>query len=338
LDKNFSRSRIAFLLVGVPILIIAIAIFVFIKRPSDYAVGSARTPILITVSNGENGSAIAQDLANRGVVLKAKNLVTKIIADRRALGIAPGIHRIDTHIPSDLAITELLDQKRIVDSIKILPGTTESDVLALLHHATSLLQKDDLNTITPALANAQNSLEGQLAPEQYSFQPGTTTGQALSTMVKNFSTEISSTKIMAGYQNFTPYELLIVASLVQIEADPADYPKAAEVIYNRLKLGMPLQLNSTVQYAQGLRGQIGLSSAATKIDSPYNTYIHLGLPPTPIDNPTVAAINGALTPALGDFLYFITVKPHDTRFTNDYSIFQKWVELYNQNVVAGAFK
>lgn len=325
--------------IGVIVVVsVFIAVLLLTTKPKDYMAGTAGAPVLITVSNGESGSAIAQDLASKSVVLKASTLIVKIIASKTAVGIAPGIHRIDTHIPSDLAITELLDQKRIVDSINVLPGSTESDVLKLLHAASSLKQDDQLSTLKPVFANGNNSLEGQIAPEQYSFQPGTTTGQALSIMIKSFSDEIAQTKIQSGYLKYQPYQLLIVASLLQIEADPGDYAKAARVIYNRLHIGMPLQLNSTVQYAVGLRGQIGLSTASTRIQSPYNTYLHVGLPPTPISNPSVPAISGALNPAPGNWLYFITVKPHDTRFTDSYSTFQKWVVLYNTNVAAGDFK
>lgn len=322
----------------ISIVVVFIIAVLTLTKPKDFPAGQPRSAVLITVQNGESGTAIAQDLAAKSVVLKASTLIAKIIASSSAVGIAPGIHRIDTHIPSELAITELLDQKRIVDSINVLPGSTVADVLKELHGASSLKQDDSLSKIIPAFSNARNSLEGQLAPKQYSYSPGTTTGQALSSMVKSFSEEISGTKIQSGYEHFDAYQVLTIASLIQIEADPQDYGKAARVIYNRLRIGMPLQLNSTVAYAQGLRGQIGLSIKATKIASPYNTYLNVGLPPTPISNPSVEAITDALTPEVGNWLYFITVKPHDTRFTSDFSLFQKWVTLYNQNVKAGLFK
>ena len=319
------------------VLVFLIVVLTF-SKPKDFSPGQAKTPVLVTVTNGESGTGIAQDLAAKGVVLKASTLIAKIIASSTAVGIAPGIHRIDTHIPSELAITELLDQKRIVDSINVLPGSSEKDVLKLLHSATSLKQADNLPKIIPALSNPLNSLEGQIAPEQYSFAPGTSTEEALASMVKSFASEIGGTKIHTGYQQFSAYQVLIIASLIQIEADPQDYSKAARVIYNRLRIGMPLQLNSTVAYAQDLRGQIGLSTEATKIASPYNTYLNIGLPPTPISNPSLEAINSALSPADGDWIYFITVKPHDTRFTSSFTIFEQWVAIYNQNVKAGLFK
>jgi UPF0755 protein len=304
---------------------------------SDYPPNVAGPDVRIVVSTGESGTAIAQDLASQHVIAKASTMIDKLIK-RKIVGIAPGIHLIQSVIPSDVAITQLLDQKRIIDSVYVLPGSTFNDILRELHLVTSLTHDDSLTTISPVIANDAHSLEGQLAPVQYSFQPGTTTHDALVAMVKSFGDEVSATSLTHGFGKYSAYQVLTIASMVQIEADPADYGKVARVIYNRLNIGMPLQLNSTVQYALNLRGQIGLSIKSTKYPSPYNTYLHTGLPPTPISNPSIAAINGSLHPESGDWLYFITVAPHDTRFTSSFSTFENWVALYNQNVAAGAFK
>ena len=333
-QRNLITAFIVLLLLLVTLIVQRIMV---LNGSADYPKGTPGHLVSITITKGETGTAIAEDLAAEHVVEKASTLIKKLIAGH-IVGIAPGVHLIQSVIPSDQAISELLDQKRIVDSIYVLPGSTEADILKELHLVTSLTQSDSLNTLQPLFANPSNSLEGQLAPLQYSFAPNTTTHDALAEMLKSFSDEVSATKLAQGYEHFTPYEVLTVASLVQIEADPADYAKVARVIYNRLSIGMPLELNSTVQYALGLRGQIGLSIKATKVDSPYNTYLHTGLPPTPISNPSIAAITGALNPEPGDWLYFITVKPHDTRFTNNFNTFENWFTLYKQNVATGAFK
>ena len=183
-----------------------------------------------------------------------------------------------------------------------------------------------------------HSLEGEIYPAQYSFPPGTSTVEALQLMVDKFGSTIESRGLNQNLGKFTPYQVLTIASMIQIEGDPSDYPKVAQVIYNRLKIGMPLQLNSTVQYAANLRGRIQLSKAATNIDSPYNTYKLLGLPPTPICNPSDLAISAARNPAPGNWLYFITVKRGDTRFTDSYSTFQQWETEYHQNLAKGLFK
>jgi UPF0755 protein len=93
-----------------------------------------------------------------------------------------------------------------------------------------------------------------------------------------------------------------------------------------------------VQYAANLRGKITLSNKATKLNSPYNTYKYLGLPPTPIANPSLKAIEATLKPISGDWLYFITVAPRDTRFTKDFAEFSDWNTEFNNNVAAGKFK
>jgi len=101
---------------------------------------------------------------------------------------------------------------------------------------------------------------------------------------------------------------------------------------------MALQLNSTIQYANNSRGNIMLTLKETRINSPFNTYKRVGLPPTPISNPSTAAVKASLNPAPGDWLYFITVAPRDTRFTKDFAEFSKWNTEFNKNVAAGKFK
>jgi UPF0755 protein len=131
---------------------------------------------------------------------------------------------------------------------------------------------------------------------------------------------------------------LTIASIVQAEGGEKDFAKVSQVIRNRLKIGMPLQMDATVHFVKKLRGQIFLSSQSTLINSPYNTYKKYGLPPGPIGSPGVAAMTAALQPASGDWLYFVTVAPGDTRFTNSFEEFNTWKALYVKNRKAGAFK
>jgi UPF0755 protein len=129
-----------------------------------------------------------------------------------------------------------------------------------------------------------------------------------------------------------------VASIAEAEGDPQEYAKIARVIYNRLKINMPLQMNSTIDFAEKRRGNIRMSYKQLALNSKYNTYLYRGLTPTPIGNPGEAAMKAAVSPASGDWLYFITVKPKDTRFTNSYPEFSKWVIEFRKNEDAGLFK
>ncbi len=105
-----------------------------------------------------------------------------------------------------------------------------------------------------------------------------------------------------------PYEVVIVASLIQAETNrKQDYAKVARVIYNRLNHGMRLQFDSTLKYALARNGSVFTSDSVRKTPGPYNTYLNKGLPPTPINSPTEDQLRAALNPAQGSWLYFVTI-------------------------------
>jgi len=182
------------------------------------------------------------------------------------------------------------------------------------------------------------ALEGVLFPAQYSFADGTSQVEALQSMVNRFNQVVSNLEFVDPAGKLSTQQLVTLASLVQAEGDIKDFAKISRVIRNRLAIGMPLQLDSTVHYLKNTRGQIYLSNKSTKLKSPYNTYQNYGLPPAPIGNPGLAALNAAIAPANGDWLFFITVAPGDTRFTKSISEFNGWKVLYQKNRRAGAFE
>jgi len=114
---------------------------------------------------------------------------------------------------------------------------------------------------------------------------------------------------------------------------PNDFAKVARVIYNRLDAEMPLQLDSTVSYALGIN-DILLNEEQLSTESPYNTYLNAGLPPTPINSPGEAAIDAALAPASGKWLYFVTVDPEAgiTKFTKSYDKFLQLKAQFQANL------
>ena len=124
---------------------------------------------------------------------------------------------------------------------------------------------------------------------------------------------------------------------MQAEADTKDFAKVSRVIRNRLEKGMPLQMDSTVHYLKKVRGKIFLSTASTLLKSEYNTYRRYGLPPGPIGNPGSAAMAAAVNPEPGDWIFFITVAPGDTRFTSTIDQFNLWKAEYKKNLRAGVF-
>jgi len=333
------RARRATWAVAVLLASFLVGTFTLIHKNDDFPTGQAGPRVDISVSSGATGSAIASLLAKAGVVKSATRFVAEELKNPKSQGISPGIHSIESHVPSSLALSEMLDPKFVRGLIRVGEASTVQDVLSALKSAPTISfnYTPQATFKLPAFVPTK-SLEGILAPADYAFANGTTATKALQSMIEKFSQNVGSDGLLAGFERYNAYQVLTVASMIQIEGDPVDYPKVAAVIYNRLRIGMALQLNSTVQYAAHLRGKIALSSSATQIASPYNTYRNVGLPPTPISNPSLAAISAALHPASGDWLYFITVQPHDTRFTNSYPEFEAWVSLYNKNLRTGAFK
>lgn len=321
---------------GALILLLAGAVFATTRSTYEFAENTAGSEVVISIAPGESGSSIAIKLEKLGVVQRASKFVALARSNQRAMQISAGEHRIQSHLTTKRALEQLLDPLRLGNLNLVKEGSTVSDVIKLLKSDKNIIFEPI--KISPAIANRRSSLEGQLFPATYTFPTGTHLNNALKAMVNNFAKQSLKAGLSQGYKKYSPYEVLTIASMVQIEGDAKDYDKVAGVIYNRLKIGMPLQLNSTVQYALNLRGRIFLSTKATQTVSPYNTYRNVGLPPTPISNPGSQAIYAALNPAIHDYLYFITVKPRDTRFTKSFEEFQKWVLEYNSNLKAGLFR
>ncbi|MBO8195853.1 endolytic transglycosylase MltG [Streptomyces oryzae] len=179
-------------------------------------------------------------------------------------------------------------------------------------------------------ASAKGNPEGYLYPSTYVVRPETTPTSLVKSMTKKARARQDATAGAHGYDTLT------IASIIQAEADnPADMAKVSRVIQNRLKRDMPLQMDSTINYALH-RSTLNTSHADTRVNSPYNTYRFKGLPPSPINNPGPDALEAARHPASGDWLYFVTVKPGDTRFTDDYEQHKKWVEEFNAEQANGA--
>ncbi|MCH0539995.1 endolytic transglycosylase MltG [Streptomyces sp. MUM 203J] len=175
--------------------------------------------------------------------------------------------------------------------------------------------------------------EGFLFPATYPIDDTTTPEGLLRYMVSTAVERFGSDRITKGVQrnDHSLYETVAIASIVQAEADTAeDMGKVARVIHNRLALGMALQMDSTLNYALN-RSTLDTSHADTRIDSPYNTYARTGLPPTPIGNPGEAAMHATIAPTPGDWLYFVTVRPGDTRFTDSYAEQTRNVAEFNEH-------
>jgi UPF0755 protein len=293
--------------------------------------------VSISIPTGATGTEIAKLLNAAGVVASVESFFRAAVANPKAATIAPGTHSLSLKINGKTALEQLLDPKRITDLIKIAEGAWNSEVFTELAATQTWAEDPAQSAKSVALPKGITALEGVLFPAQYSFAEGTSQVAALQSMVDKFGQVLSTLDFVDPAGELSTQQLITLASLVQAEGDTKDFAKISRVIRNRLAIDMPLQLDSTVHYLRNTRGQIFLSNQSTKLKSPYNTYQNYGLPPAPIGNPGLAALKAAIAPVNGDWLFFITVAPGDTRFTKSISEFNGWKSLYQKNREAGAF-
>jgi UPF0755 protein len=313
----------------------------FYPRAIDYAEGNAGAEVVALIPTGASGSDVAHILVRDKVVLSWQAFINRAAGDPRSTQIQPGAHRISTHLSAKVALEQLLDRSRMVGLINIPEGTRAANILKIL--AKSGLGRRDLESAFAAArvptGYAAPSVEGYLFPASYSFAPGTSAVKIFQAMLGRFQSEATSLNLAtrASALHLKPGEIVTIASLVQGEGGPGDFGKIARVILNRLADGMKLRLDTTVLYALNVAGRINVRDADLLVSSKYNTYKYPGLPPGPIGSPGRQALLGALNPTPGPWLYFITVRPGDTRFTASESEFFKWKSEYEKNYAAGAF-
>jgi len=294
--------------------------------------------ITLEIPNGATGSQIASILFESGVVKSSQAYFRVAVADARSQKVAPGSHRLTLKISARQALDQLLDPDRIPNLIRVTEGAWKSEVIKSFIAYGYTKQEVSNAFASLKLPQGFSNSEGLIFPAQYSFPQGTSAQAAAQSMIDRFSDDSYGAKLLQGNKNFSAQKLLIIASIIQAESTNADFSKVSRVIYNRLKIGMPLQMDSTVHFIMQARGDIFLSRKSTMLNSPYNTYRKYGLPPGPICSPGAKAIKAALEPIDGDWLYFITVAPGDTRFTSSLDEFNTWKAIYTKNRKAGLFK
>jgi UPF0755 protein len=330
-------------LAGVAAALVIIALIHLVKpgvsSVADFpCLQSSTTSATIDVRSGETGSEIANELFEKGVIASSEAFFRLAVSDPRSQRIAPGLHKVDLRICAKDALEQLLDSKRIGNLLTINEGAWNSEVrksLVSIGYSPGEISQAFARVSVPA---PFKTLEGLLFPAQYSFDTSTPVNEILKAMIDRGKSELDRSGIAQGSNEFSSVQLLTIASLVQAEGDTKDFAKISQVVRNRLAKGMPLQFDSTVHYIKQSRGSVFLSTQSTFINSPYNTYRRYGLPPGPINNPGFDAMYAATHPEKGAWLFFITVAPGDTRFTDSIDQFNSWKVLYKKNLKAGKFR
>ena len=338
--RNSKRSRLRYLVTvfGVILalgLLAPRAISMFSSAPDFPGPGSGS--VQLQIEPGATLAKIGNDLKDLGVVASVDGFISAASKIPESANISPGSYNLLKEMKSSDAIFALLDPaNRVVTKVVIPEGKRTSWTVAALVEATGIPATE----FEAAIANANNlglpeyadgNIEGFLFPATYEFAPGTTATQMITAMLEKFNSEAVRIDLEARAKAMgkTPYEIVTIASLLEVEGHPRDFTKVAQVVYNRLAEPMRLQFDSIVNYGLG-KTDVILTTQLLNTDTPYNSYLRDGLPPTPIDGPGAQALEAALNPEPGDWLYFITVdlNTQETKFTRSYSEFLRYKDEF----------
>ena len=290
--------------------------------PDDFP-GPGTGSVTVKIPEGASGRKIGQILADAGVVKSAKSFVEAANKDLKAQRIQAGTYEMRLKMSSAGAIAWLADPKNLQFTKFTVPeGKRLTEIVDII--AKAGISKADLQAAlkdpdalgVPEWAKGHKGLkfplEGLLFPATYKVEPDDTAVTVLSEMVQGTVDAIAQAGVPAGQE----WKVLTEASIIQAEGGNAeDFPKIARVFDNRIAKGMKFQLDSTVSYATQ---RFGITTTQKERDtpSPYNTYYYKGWPVGPICNPGAEAIDAAMNPAKGTWLYFVTVNPStgETKF------------------------
>jgi UPF0755 protein len=271
----------------------------------------AGLPVDFTVQPGEGSRQIGRRLEEAGVVDSGGRF--RAVASARGLdgALQPGEYRLETGMEVDSVIDLLVRGSNLGTPFTVPEGFTVDQIVDRIA-ATKRFSKATIQKalVSPSLEvpfrpAGVKTLEGLLFPQTYRIERNATATSVLQQMLDQLDNVMARFDQTATPRHLSPYQVLIIASMVEREAKvPEDRPKIARVIYNRLARREPLQIDATVQYALGA-SKPRLSTKDLQVASPYNTYLHSGLPPTPIASPGQASIEAAMEPASGPWLFYV---------------------------------
>ncbi|HLT62335.1 MAG TPA: endolytic transglycosylase MltG [Microlunatus sp.] len=299
----------------------------------DYP-GPGGDAVTVTIEEGSSLDQIGGTLREADVIKSTEAWDKAAGSEPRARGIQAGKYRMRKQMKARDAMTLLVNpgESRIRAQFRVTEGLRLSEQIDALVKGTKISKKDFEKALKKPKdlglpSYAKNNPEGVLFPETYELVESATATSVLKQMTAQYAKVTKDIDLAdrAKAIGRKPYEVLIVASILEKEVrKPEDRPKAARVIYNRLAKKWPLGLDSTVLYATNSTSAV-TTPKQRESKSPYNTYKKKGLPPGPISAPGKAALEAALNPADGPWMYFVTVNldTGETKFVETEAEFEK---------------
>jgi UPF0755 protein len=266
------------------------------------------------IARGETAGAVARRLQDAGIIRSALAFEFVLYENEKENALQSGTYTVSSALsPRDLArLFEKAPGEQAV--LRVIDGWRLTEIAAAVNKAFPSITKEefiaaavvgDRKNIVLTGMDPKTPLEGFLFPDTYFMRPDVSAAQIIDTLLDNFERRAGITlRTAAAERTVSIVDLVKLASIVEREArDRSESPLIASVYTNRLRIGMKLDADPTIQYAKGNWQELTLEDL--KLDSPYNTYQVAGLPPTPICSPGQAALEGAAKPADTPYLYFV---------------------------------
>jgi UPF0755 protein len=300
---------------------------------------SGRPGGFIAKVNPKSGVAsIAQQLQNQGIEL---NSILFQLGSRALLvhaKLKPGTYSFPLEASTATILFKMARGDSIKESIAFVPGMTIWQLRQIVDaHLALEHQTKGLNSaaFSKAVGLSHANAEGLFFPDTYVFDPGESDlaiyRRAAGAMQKNLEnawSKVPNTNVLK-----TPYDLLVLASIIEKETGKtSERAQISAVFHNRLKIGMRLQTDPTVIYGIGPKFDGNLRKVDLRRDSPYNTYMRTGLPPTPIAIPSMESLLAAANPAKSDALYFVAKGDGSSHFSKTLSEHEKAVDQYQRSI------
>jgi peptidoglycan lytic transglycosylase G len=315
--RRLTRARAAAVLA----LLAAVALVWFLASLFQPFAGPGHGRVIVSIPKGASSSKIGSILSHDGVVSSGFFFNVRALLDGKHSSLHPGRFALQRDMSYSAAIDALSKPPPRVIAVKVVipEGYTRRQIADLVSQDALSGSYLAATTSSPVLDPAHygapastHTLEGFLFPATYELSAGAPVKRLVAEQLTAFRQRFTAAdRRRAHALGVTPYELLTVASMVEREAQTDhDRPLIAAVIYNRLREGIPLGIDATTYYAVELQKGIAtytgeLTASQLKIDSPYNTRTHKGLPPTPISNPGEASIDAAAHPSHKHYLYYV---------------------------------
>lgn len=307
---NFLRTEYQFAYAALAVMIVCIGMgySLLISPPYDFPEES-----IVVISSGETLGEVAHELAEKRIISSPRFFIRLVMVLGGEDGVQAGSYYFQTPQHATQIAKRLIDGEQGLTPLRVTvpEGSTRDDIAAIFSDALPAFNTDEFLAIT-------ENKEGFLFPDTYLFYPHATAVDVAERMLDTFQEKTVDyiDAIVESDRSMT--DIITMASIVEAEAfDPDDQKVIAGILWNRIAIDMPLQVDVTFRYING-KTTFDLTLDDLADESPYNTYVHKGLPPTPINNPGLSAIEATVFPMDTNYLFFLADASGTTHFSETF--------------------